>query len=163
MTDNVAAEVDSPNTRCGAARKSLRVLKPVYLCGPINGRTTDDCNNWREVAKVMLAPLETLDPMRRDYRGRESEPGIAQTIVEGDVEDIRASGALLVMFDRPSVGTAMEVRMADAELGLPVHVVNISDRPLSPWMVYHAFAIHETLADACTAIRRSEKDAVLQP
>jgi hypothetical protein len=58
----------------------------VYLCGPINGRSDDDCKGWREYAKERLP--DTLDPMARDYRGRELEPGIADVIVAGDEEDI---------------------------------------------------------------------------
>jgi hypothetical protein len=26
----------------------------VYLCGPINGRSDDDCKAWREAAKAVL-------------------------------------------------------------------------------------------------------------
>lgn len=43
----------------------------VYLCGPINGCTDDQCKNWREAAKQVLS--DTVDPMRRDYRGREDD------------------------------------------------------------------------------------------
>lgn len=121
----------------------------IYLCGPINGRSDDDCRNWREQAKALLSA--TIDPMARDYRGRELEPGIAAEIVENDKEDILASTALLVMFDKPSVGTAMEVLFA-YEHGIPVHIVNVSGKPLSPWMIYHATALHETLEDACATL-----------
>jgi hypothetical protein len=39
--------------------------------------------------------------------------------------------------------------------GLPVHIVDISGNPLSPWLLYHATAIHPTLAAACRAIMAS--------
>lgn len=128
-------------------------MKPIYLCGPINGRSDTDCIDWREQAKVLLAPLPTLDPMARDYRGRELEAGIAREIVENDEADIRQCAALLVMFDKPSVGTAMEIRMAAKEMGLPVHLVDLSGKPLSPWLTYHATAVHASLEAACAAIR----------
>lgn len=111
--------------------------KIIYLCGPINGRTTEDATGWRETVKELWEG-ETLDPMRRDYRGREMEHGIAAEIVEGDLVDINNSDAILVFFDKPSVGTAMEVFYANHNLGKPVVVVNSSNGPLSPWMVHHS-------------------------
>jgi hypothetical protein len=42
----------------------------VYLCGPINGCTDSECIDWRAAAKKRLS--DTIDPMRRDYRGREA-------------------------------------------------------------------------------------------
>ena len=119
----------------------------IYLCGPINGRSDADCMDWREKAKSLLGA--TLDPMARDYRGRELEPGIAKEIVENDKADIDQCSAILVMFDKPSVGTAMEVLYA-WERNIPVYVVNVSGKPLSPWMIYHATKLHETLEDACS-------------
>lgn len=127
----------------------MHLLKPVYLCGPINGRSDADCNDWRTKAKAMLDA--TLDPMARDYRGREAEPGVEVEIVEGDKADILECRAMVVYFDKPSVGTSMEVMFADTH-GIPVHVVDVSDKPLSPWLVYHATAIHQTLDAACAAI-----------
>lgn len=124
-------------------------MKPVYLCGPINGRTDADCIDWREKAKTLLGA--TRDPMDRDYRGREQEPGIEVDIVENDKADILECRAIVVMFDKPSVGTAMEVLFADTH-GVAVHVINASGKPLSPWMTYHATAIHDTLEAACLAL-----------
>lgn len=117
-------------------------MRTIYLCGPINGRTTDDATNWRELAKQrwMEGGGKCLDPMSRDYRGRELEPGIAAEIVAGDIEDIQNSDAILVFFDKPSVGTAMEVFYAKHVLGKPVVVIDGSDRPLSPWLVHHSDA-----------------------
>jgi hypothetical protein len=79
--------------------------------------------------------------MRRDYRGRELEAGIAAEIVAGDITDIQQCGAMLVYFDKPSVGTAMEVFYAKHVLGKRVVVVDASGKPLSPWLVHHSDAI----------------------
>jgi hypothetical protein len=128
-------------------------MKPVYLCGPINGRSDADCIDWRERAKQLLPA--TLDPMARDYRGRELAPGIAQEIVENDKHDVLSSGAVLVMFDKPSVGTSMEVLFAWMHR-IPVHVVNVSGKPLSPWMIYHAAAVHPSLEVACASLSSKE-------
>jgi len=122
----------------------------VYLCGPINGRSDDECTGWREYAKQSLP--DTLDPMARDYRGRELEPGIAAEIVAGDEEDIRACDVLLVYYDKPSVGTSMEIRMARKELGKRVVLVNKSAAPLSPWLLYHCSEIYPSLDAAIRAI-----------
>ena len=123
----------------------------VYLCGPINGRSDDDCHGWREYVKKRLA--DTLDPMARDYRGRELEPGIADEIVAGDEQDILASDVLLVYYDKPSVGTAMEIRMAVKEMGKRVILVDKSDRPLSPWLLHHCREIYKSLDEAIAALQ----------
>lgn len=80
----------------------------VYLCGPINGCTDEQCKDWREAAKAVLP--DTVDPMRRDYRGREDN--CVAEIVEGDKDDILTCDVLLVNYDKPSVGTSMEILFA---------------------------------------------------
>lgn len=121
----------------------------VYLCGPINGRSDDDCKNWREAAKSVLT--NTCDPMDRDYRGRELEPGVAAEIVENDKNDIRRCDALLVYYDKPSVGTSMEVFFAHA-LGKRILLVDKSGKPLSPWLTYHVSEVYAALNDALAAL-----------
>lgn len=127
-------------------------MKTLYLCGPINGRTDADATNWREAVKAAW-PGACLDPMRRDYRGRELEPGVAAEIVAGDIEDIHASDAILVFFDKPSVGTAMEVFYAKHDLGKPVVVINASDKPLSPWLVHFSDAQVASVAVALELLK----------
>jgi len=121
----------------------------VYLCGPINGRSDDDCKGWREYAKERLP--DTLDPMDRDYRGRELEPGIAKEIVENDKLDIQQSDALLVFYDKPSVGTSMEVYMAHG-MGKRIVLVDKSGKPLSPWLMYHSHEVHKSLDEAIASL-----------
>jgi nucleoside 2-deoxyribosyltransferase len=115
----------------------------VYLCGPINGRSDDDCKTWREAAKAVLP--DTLDPMRRDYRGKESEAW--REIVELDKIDVASCDALLVYFDRPSVGTSMEMLYA-WERGKRIVLVNRSAAQLSPWLVYHSHKVCASLDEA---------------
>lgn len=123
----------------------------IYLCGPINGRTDDDARGWREAAKARWRG-RTIDPMRRDYRGREMDAGIASEIVEGDLQDIRECDAMLVWFDRPSIGTAMEVFFAASVLRIPVVVVDVSNSPLSPWLAYHATSVTKSMDAALAQI-----------
>lgn len=111
-------------------------MKRVYLCGPINGCNDGEANDWRTWVKERL-PKSTraIDPMVRDYRGRESES--YREIVELDKRDIRMCDVVVVMYTRPSVGTSMEIFYAWT-LGIPVVVINESESATSPWLVYHS-------------------------
>lgn len=114
-----------------------------YLCGGINGLSDSDCRDWRESAKSLLK-TETLDPMRRDYRGKEDES--VNEIVAGDLADIRAVDFVLVNAVRPSWGTAMEVFFAYS-IGKPV-IAWSGDARVSPWLRYHCVAVHPALGAA---------------
>lgn len=124
-------------------------MKTIYLCGAINGCTDEECRDWREYVKT-LWPGECLDPMRRDYRGREDE-SVAE-IIAGDEEDIAASDAVLVSADRPSWGTAMEIRLAFKELGKPVAIVCPADMRISPWLRGHSHRIVHSYEDGVSAL-----------
>lgn len=137
-------------------------MRPVYLAGPINGQADSACMDWRLQAEHLLSPLPVLNPMRRDYRGKENLEGVARLIVEADKADIDVCGALLVWYPSPSVGTAMEIMYAQTPLftrdffqprKIPVYVVDVSGKPLSPWIVYHATKIFSTLEDACATVK----------
>ena len=137
----------------------------VYLAGPINGCTDEEAKGWRSMATAHLElgdGVQVFDPMVRDYRGREQEPGIATEIVEQDKRDILRCDTVLVMYEKPSVGTSMEVLYA-WEHKRCVIVVNKSAAPLSPWLTYHsdaqvtsfAEALDMIMADAAHERRRS--------
>ena len=123
---------------------------PIYLCGPINGRSDEDCSGWRTKAKALLADFDILDPMRRDYRNIESIA--AHQIIEHDKDDIDSSEGMLVYFDSPSFGTAMEIFYAYGQ-GLRVVAVNASGAPHSPWVEVHTHAITTDLAEGCETLR----------
>jgi nucleoside 2-deoxyribosyltransferase len=111
-------------------------VKPVYLCGGINGLSDSACKDWREYAKTRLLAT-SLDPMRRDYRGKEDES--VNEIVKGDLDDIEESGVILVNATAPSWGTAMEIVYA---FGLAKPVVAFAgDVRISPWLRYHSTKI----------------------
>lgn len=109
----------------------------LYLCGPINGCTDAEANDWRTLVKS-LWPGECVDPMVRDYRGREDE--CVKEIVELDKQDIDGCDALIVSYDKPSVGTAMEMLYAYGR-EIPVVVVAAPGTKISPWLRYHAIKI----------------------
>lgn len=116
----------------------------IYLAGAINGKSDAECIGWREQYKSMLPGNRFLDPMDRDYRGREDEN--VEEIVRGDMIDIRLSDAVVAWCEAPSWGTAMEIRYAH-QIGRRV-VVIVPDGPVSPWLRFHATEVVGSLAEA---------------
>lgn len=125
-------------------------MKKLYLCGAINGCSDAEAKDWREEVKAQLAgAYEFLDPMRRDYRGREDD--CVAEIVAGDLQDIDQADALIVAATRPSWGTAMETFYA-SRAGKVVVIVCEAER-VSPWLRHHATCLMSTLADAIRLLR----------
>jgi len=119
----------------------------IYLCGPINGCTDEECNDWR--AEVKKHFPNSIDPMRRDYRGREID--CVNEIVELDKKDVRACDVVLANCPTPSVGTSMEVLFA-WEIGKHVVAVHPTDKKQSPWLMYHAAEVVSTVREAIEII-----------
>jgi nucleoside 2-deoxyribosyltransferase len=123
--------------------------KPVvYLSGPIHGLPDSDCRDWREEAKTRLAPWFTvLDPLRHDWRGRESEEAVRRAIIKADMADVHEADYLLVNAAAPGWGTAMELMMA-VECGATTVTFGAPDNP-SPWLVHYTNYAVDTLEEAC--------------
>lgn len=129
-------------------------MKTIYLCGAINGCTDAQVRDWRETVKSELAGrYEFLDPMRRDYRGKEDES--VNEIVHGDYADIEASDIVLAAADKPSWGTAMEIHHAFTNLKKRVVVVCGAER-ISPWLRYHSHDLVRTLGGALELLSDGE-------
>lgn len=126
--------------------------KVIYLAGGINGLSDWEATGWRSEAKRWLSDFVILDPMERDYRGKEDE-NVAE-IVDGDKKDILGSHRVLLMATRPSWGTAMECHFCWVNKK-PVYAVVPDGIPVSPWLRYHSYAIYPTLRDACLAVADS--------
>jgi nucleoside 2-deoxyribosyltransferase len=124
-------------------------MTKVYLCGPINGCTDEECKDWRTAAKQHFP--NAIDPIVRDYRGREDE--CYKEIVEGDKQDLEESDCLLVNYDRPSVGTSMEIFYAYEFLDIPVVTVAKEGVKISPWLRYHSNHIVHSFSEAFEIIR----------
>lgn len=128
--------------------------RTIYLCGPIMDASADESKTWRQRAKERLAgEFILLDPMRRDFRDREIDS--ANEIVEFDLQDIRNADILLVNYNKPSIGTAMEVFYAAHVQGKFVIAFSPqSYQDMSPWMVKYCTKILPDLGVALDYIEK---------
>ncbi len=129
----------------------------IYLAGAINGCTDAQMSDWRDAmqAREYATPVTFLDPTVRDYRDRELTPGTPNEIVTLDKRDIENSDCLVVWYEKPSVGTSMEVFYAHS-LTIPIILIDKREynptRNLSPWLVYHSTRIVQSIDDAVETI-----------
>jgi len=131
----------------------MSVKKKIYLSGPIMDEHPELAATWRERAKEGLRDHFTLlDPMRRNFKDREVDS--ANEIVEFDLQDVRDADILLVNYNKPSIGTAMEVFYAAHDLGKFIVAFSpFSFQECSPWMVRYCTKILPTLESAVTYLR----------
>lgn len=129
-------------------------MTTIYLCGPINGCTDEECTDWREFVKTKWDG-PTLDPMRRDYRGKEHDS--INEIVELDKVDVMNADVILVNYDKPSVGTSMEVLYAFERGKLVVVVSKWGRQGLSPWLLYHSHVVATSFEQAIMWIKEKTK------
>ena len=108
--------------------------KVIYLSGPIMDEHEGTAREWRESAKKMLGDkFYLLDPMRRKFVDRQVDS--ANEIVEFDLQDVRDADLLLVNYNRPSIGTSMEVFYAAHDQGKFVVAFSpLEFKDCSPWM-----------------------------
>ena len=126
----------------------------IYLCGPIMDEHAGQAREWRQVAHERLgSDFVLLDPMRRNFKDREVDS--ANEIVEFDLADVREADLLLVNYNKPSIGTAMEVFYASHNLEKFVVAFSPFDfHDCSPWMVRYCTKILGDLETACDYIHR---------
>jgi nucleoside 2-deoxyribosyltransferase len=131
----------------------MSAKKKVYLSGPIMDVHEGHARHWRETAKQLLGQhFILLDPMRRNFKDREVDS--ANEIVEFDLQDVRDADILLVNYDKPSIGTSMEVFYAAHDLGKFVVAFSpFSFKDCSPWMVRYCTKILPSLEDACDYLK----------
>jgi len=113
----------------------------------------DAAQTWRDIAKARLRDqFILLDPMRRNFKDREVDS--ANEIVEFDLQDVRDADILLVNYNKPSIGTAMEVFFAAHDLGKFVVAFSpFAFRDCSPWMVRYCTKILPSLDESIAYIR----------
>ena len=122
-----------------------KALKKIYLSGPIMDEAAGQAREWREVAKTLLGERFTLlDPMRRKFVDRQVDS--ANEIVEFDLQDVRDADLILVNYNKPSIGTSMEVFYAAHDLGKFIVAFSPFEfRDCSPWMARYCTKILPSL------------------
>ncbi len=127
--------------------------KKIYLSGPIMDEHPEAAATWRvRATEALSADFVLLDPMRRDFKDREVDS--ANEIVEFDLQDVRDADILLVNYNKPSIGTAMEVFFAAHDLGKFIVAFSpFSFQECSPWMVRYCTKILPSLESAVTYLR----------
>jgi len=127
-------------------------MKKIYLCGPIMDEKDGEAREWRAYAKEKLSDrFLILDPMRRNFKDREVDS--ANEIVEFDLQDVREANIILVNYNKPSIGTAMEVFYAAHELGKFVVAFSPFEfKNCNPWMVRFCTKILPSLESAVSYI-----------
>lgn len=110
----------------------------VYLCGPINGCTDEECINWRQTASESLvkAGIEILDPTVRDYRNCVLTKKEIHEVIQKDILDIEQSDLILANIPKISVGTSMELWVANQMLHKPTVVVWPYTTSVPIWLHY---------------------------
>lgn len=127
-------------------------MKTIYLSGPIMDESTGAAREWRfEAGKLFDGKFRLLDPMRRKFVDRQVDS--ANEIVEFDLQDVRDADILLVNYNKPSIGTSMEVFYAAHDLGKFVVAFSPFEyKDCSPWMARYCTKIVPTLEDAVSYI-----------
>ena len=122
--------------------------KIIYLSGPIMDEHAGLARQWRDAAKVQLEEkFKLLDPMRRKFIDRQVDS--ANEIVEFDLQDVRDADILLVNYNKPSIGTSMEVFFAAHDLGKFVVAFSPFEyKDCSPWMARYCTKILPDLESA---------------
>ncbi|MCP3965024.1 MAG: hypothetical protein GY750_10510 [Lentisphaerae bacterium] len=126
--------------------------KVIYLSGPIMDEHEGHARQWRQTARNQLdKKFKILDPMRRQFIDRKVDS--SNEIVEFDLQDVRDADILLVNYNKPSIGTSMEVFYAAHDLGKFVVAFSPFEfKDCSPWMVRYCTKILSSLEDATSYI-----------
>ena len=126
--------------------------RKIYLSGPIMDESAGVAREWSNTAKLLLGEkFQLLDPMRRKFVDREVDS--ANEIVEFDLRDVREADLILVNYNKPSIGTSMEVFYAAHDLGKFIVAVSPFEyQNCSPWMVRYCTKILPNLERAAEYI-----------
>ena len=127
-------------------------IKTIYLSGPIMDESAGYAREWRETAKKLLGnKFRLLDPMRRKFVDRQVDS--ANEIVEFDLQDVRDADLILVNYNKPSIGTSMEVFYAAHNLGKFIVAFSPFEfKDCSPWMARFCTKILPDLEQAASYI-----------
>jgi len=129
----------------------------VYLCGPIEGLTKKQANEWRDEARIRLAlrDIDVLDPTRRiSYVDSKCTHADAR-VFKCDLQDISHSSVLLVNLSEElpgkKWGTVAEVAHAHTKNKIII-VYLAKGQWVHPFISQYATEIHYDLKDAIDAV-----------
>lgn len=130
-------------------------MNTIYLAGAIFAQEDKDCKDWRKLAKLYLKDrgFEFLDPMQRDYRGRQEQ--FIDEICHWDIAEIDQSDILLVNSIIPSFGTGMEVFYAKVLRRKKVYSFVDLVTKTSPWIHKYSDKVFPTLPEALLHINET--------
>ena len=133
-------------------------VKTIYLSGPIMDEHEGSARAWRDAAKLLLGrQFRLLDPMRRAFVDRKVDS--ANEIVEFDLQDVRDADIILVNYNKPSIGTSMEVFYAAHNLGKFVVAFSPFEyQDCSPWRARFCTKILGSLEEAAGYINTHFSD-----
>jgi len=140
----------------------MKLLRGVYLAGPMAQMSGEEMKSWREYATEVLegADVPVLDPTRRtsfhvqllDDRGMEQN--LAKRIFKQDLRDIARCEVLLCdLRDHPKAkaqGTAAEVMFSHMKHKTIIAWKNPEDM-LNPFMTAMVTEVHNSLDEALEA------------
>jgi len=126
----------------------MKMKKIIYLSGPIMDEHLGTAREWRNDATQQLkGQFDLLNPMRRNFQDRQVDS--ANEIVEFDLQDVREADIILVNYNKPSIGTSMEIFYASHTLGKFVVAFSPFEfKECSPWMVRYCTKILGSLEEA---------------
>ena len=137
----------------------------IYLAGPILGMTTHQAKNWRDYAIMRLTSLshinniengkrkfDCLDPPRRQCT--KENPMTNNEIVLLDKKDVEDADIIIVNYNAPSIGTAMEVLYAHQLNKIILAFTNLPEESQSPWMQYHCTRIFKSVDETILYIKK---------
>jgi hypothetical protein len=121
-------------------------MKYVYLAGAIQDEP--DPTTWRQqAANLMPSDWKAIDPTKH-----ECDYYTIQELVQLDIDLICKCHAMLAKVDKPSWGTAMEIRMAHL-LTIPILAFEAPEKR-SPWLIAHVDGFFVSLPNAIQALER---------
>jgi nucleoside 2-deoxyribosyltransferase len=129
----------------------------VYLCGPIEGLTKLEANEWRDEAKVRLAlrNIDVLDPTRRvSYIDSKCAHADAR-VFKCDLQDIHHSSVLLVNLSNelPGAKWGTVAECAHAHTKNKIIIVYLAPGQwVHPFISQYATEIHTDMHDAVDAV-----------
>ncbi len=131
----------------------------IYLAGAISNIDWSEATTWRddiieyfhELYKVSPSVFNPCDYFNDDMTEKEA--------MEFDLYHLRQSNLMIVNWNYDSIGTAIEIGVAK-ERGIPIFILNDTDKELHPWIDNSGVKVFNTLYDLLSYIETYYLDNV---